>query len=278
MLPVIAALAAAAAVALAALLAIGYRVIKTAHRRPEAGAGHSHPSAGPGSPPHSGMQRLVLRTITRVIRVSLRLGLRLGPMMMLTVRGRKTGLPRTNPVDLFGRDGRHWLVATHEAGASWVANLRAAGEGALSRGRRHYTFTATELSQREAGAVLQQVLGPRLARRFAGFVLRVTLGVPHDAPLSVFTAAAEQHPVFELSVSRASRKAAAAIGGTSPDGTHFRRATLPVLAMVIGLLVALAHVTLGVTGVMTEPQWISGLAAGLVIAGLGNHYRIFGRR
>jgi deazaflavin-dependent oxidoreductase (nitroreductase family) len=275
---VIALVAAAAVVAVVILLLLGYRVIKAAHQRPEAAAGHSHSSAGPGAHSPSGLQRFVLGTISRVIRLSLKLGVRLGPMMMLTVRGRKTGLPRTNPVDLFGRDGRHWLVATHDAGASWVTNLRAAGEGALSRGRHHYTFTATELSQQEAGAVLKQVLGPRLARRFAGFVLRTTLGVPHDAPLSAFIAAAEQHPVFELSVSRASKEAVGDVGGSHPDSARPPLVRLPVLAIVVGLLAVLAHVTLGATGVMTTPQWISGVVAGVVVAGLGNHFRIFGRR
>ena len=34
------------------------------------------------------------------------LGVRVGPVMMLTVRGRKSQLPRSNPVDLFEQDGR----------------------------------------------------------------------------------------------------------------------------------------------------------------------------
>jgi deazaflavin-dependent oxidoreductase (nitroreductase family) len=200
------ALIVAAVVLLAAVvvLAVVYRVLKAAHSRPpgtasppSADAAHQHSGA---AHQHSGLERVVLRAVTKTIRLMLRMGVRLGPMMMLTVRGRKTGVPRTNPVDLFGRDGRHWLVATHDAEANWVRNLRAAGEGTLARGRRRYTFTSAELPQIEAGTVLKEVLGPRLARPFAGFVLRQTLGVPPHAPLPEFIAAAERHPVFELAV------------------------------------------------------------------------------
>jgi deazaflavin-dependent oxidoreductase (nitroreductase family) len=124
-------------------------------------------------------------------------------MMMLTVRGRKSGVPRTNPVDLFEHAGRYWLVATHTRDANWVQNLRAAGQGSLALGCRRLTFTAMELSQAESGVVLKEVLGPRLARPVAGFVLRQTIGVSHDAPLAEFTAAAAVHPVFELSLDSA---------------------------------------------------------------------------
>jgi hypothetical protein len=51
----------------------------------------------------------------------------------------------------------------------------------------------------------------------------------------------------------------------------------PVIAIVLGVLTALAHLTLGVTGVMTTPQWVSGVVIGLLVAGVGNHLRVLGR-
>jgi deazaflavin-dependent oxidoreductase (nitroreductase family) len=75
-------------------------------------------------------------TITWGIKQLLRLGVHMtifGPMMLLTVRGRKTGKPRTVPVDLHEHNGRRFLIATHGEG-NWVSNLRAAGEGILSLG------------------------------------------------------------------------------------------------------------------------------------------------
>jgi deazaflavin-dependent oxidoreductase (nitroreductase family) len=66
---------------------------------------------------------------TWIIKRLLRAGTPMGPMILLTVRGRTTGQPRTTPVDLLERDDRRWLVATHGgANSNWVRNLRAAGE------------------------------------------------------------------------------------------------------------------------------------------------------
>jgi deazaflavin-dependent oxidoreductase (nitroreductase family) len=130
--------------------------------------------------------------------------------MMLTVRGRKSGLPRTNPVDLFQQDGTYWLIATHFADASWVRNLRAAGEGTLTRGHRQLEFTAAELPQDQAGAALMRIAGPRLAKPLGGLVLRQTIGLAPDAPLADFISAAADHPVFRLTI-RTSAQAAGAL-------------------------------------------------------------------
>jgi predicted membrane protein len=51
-----------------------------------------------------------------------------------------------------------------------------------------------------------------------------------------------------------------------------------VWAIALGILTALVHIILGATGVMTRPEWISGLVLGVLIAGVGNHLRIFGKR
>lgn len=197
----------AAAVVIFFFLVVAGRAIKAAHARPlETTASVTRPDMAhshDGSRTQGKFQGAVLGVVSGVIQLMIRLGIRLGPLMMLTVRGRKTGVPRVNPVDLFERDGRNWVVATHDANASWVRNLRAAGEGELALGRRRWTFTAVELPQDRAGAVLKEVLGPRLARPVAGFVLRQTLAVTPDAPLEDFIAAAAVHPVFEVSLSPA---------------------------------------------------------------------------
>ena len=97
---------------------------------------------------------------TWIIKRLLRAGVPMGPMILLTVRGRATGQPRTTPVDLLERNGRRWLVATHGgASSNWVRNLRAAGEGILTRGRRRQAVTAVELFPEAAGPVLKEVLG-----------------------------------------------------------------------------------------------------------------------
>ena len=57
-----------------------------------------------------------------------------------------------------------------------------------------------------------------------------------------------------------------------------RSSKLALAAIGFGILLVLAHIVLGVTGVMTRPEWISGLVIGVLIAGVGNHLRIFGKR
>jgi deazaflavin-dependent oxidoreductase (nitroreductase family) len=123
----------------------------------------------------------------------------MGPMVLLTVRGRKSGELRTTPVDLFERNGRSFLVSTHrQESSNWVRNLRAAREGVLTRGRTRRPISVVELPSETAGAVLKEVLAPRLALPLRGFVLRRTFSVPPGAPLTDFIAAAHSHPVFEI--------------------------------------------------------------------------------
>lgn len=136
---------------------------------------------------------------TWIVKRLLSMGLPIGPMVLLTVRGRTTGQPRTTPVDLLERAGRRWLVATHGGGDSnWVRNLRASGEGILRLGRRRQAFSAVELTPEAAGPLLKEVLEPRLASPLRGFVLRRTLEVTSDASLDEFIRVARRHPVFEL--------------------------------------------------------------------------------
>ena len=146
----------------------------------------------------------ILSILNWVITLLLRVGIRitiLGPMMLLTVRGRKSGEPRTIPVDLYERDGRHFLIATHGEG-NWVYNLRMARKGMLSLGRHQQSFTATELASQGAGLLIKEFLGPLLASPgIRGNMLRQHLGVRADSSLDEFITVAETHPVFELDFS-----------------------------------------------------------------------------
>jgi deazaflavin-dependent oxidoreductase (nitroreductase family) len=236
-------------------LALIYRVLKAAHARPDIHTRHSH---GP-------VEQIVLGAVTKFLRASLRLGVHFGPMMMLTVAGRKSGLPRTNPVDLWDGRGHRYLVATHTATAAWVRNLRSAGVGVLWRGRERWTFTATELPLTEGGAVIRDVLVPRMRRPLAGFVLRQTVRVPPEPTPTDYLDIARDHPVFEVTL-------------TKENSVNTRPRTIPAILIGAGLLILLAHLTLGLGNVLSTSQWVSGAALGLLVAGAGNHVRIFGRR
>ncbi len=77
------------------------------------------------------------------------------PMYLLTVRGRKSGLPRTVPIAIMKRNGKRYVGSPYGI-VDWVRNLRAAKEAVLTRGRRSETVKAIELPEGEAALVLQE--------------------------------------------------------------------------------------------------------------------------
>jgi deazaflavin-dependent oxidoreductase (nitroreductase family) len=124
-------------------------------------------------------------------------GVPMGPNALLTVRGRKTGLPRTTPVALVEHDGRRWIQAPF-GDVNWVRNLRASGEATLAVGKREESVAAIELTADEALTFYADVLTPL----FRGFPapIRWTLGSALGIRdiLEDPAKAAREHPVFEL--------------------------------------------------------------------------------
>jgi deazaflavin-dependent oxidoreductase (nitroreductase family) len=59
--------------------------------------------------------------------------MRIGTQYLLSVRGRRTGEPRSTPISIATVHGVRYIVAAF-ADAAWVKNVRAAGAGTLSRG------------------------------------------------------------------------------------------------------------------------------------------------
>jgi deazaflavin-dependent oxidoreductase (nitroreductase family) len=112
------------------------------------------------------------------------------PMYLLTVRGRKSGLPRTTPIAIIERNGRRY-VSTPYGVVDWVRNLRAAGEATLTRGRRTESVSAVEQSPGEAALIMREEVrrGNPFARAY---------GVAADAPLEEYERAALIHPLFRL--------------------------------------------------------------------------------
>ena len=110
------------------------------------------------------------------------------PTYLLTVRGRKSGQPRTTPVSPIERDGKRYLMTPYGV-VDWVRNLRAAGEATLTRGRRTEEIHAQELSNSEASLILQAFIesGHPIGRFF---------GIPKGASHEDFEQLALNHPVF----------------------------------------------------------------------------------
>jgi deazaflavin-dependent oxidoreductase (nitroreductase family) len=112
------------------------------------------------------------------------------PMYLLTVRGRKSGQPRTVSIAIIQRNGKRYLGAPFGV-VDWVRNLRAAREAILTRGRRSETVNAIELPSREAALVLREEVkgGNPFARYF---------GVTAESSLEDFERTTISHPVFLL--------------------------------------------------------------------------------
>lgn len=83
------------------------------------------------------------------------------PNLMLTVPGRRSGIPRSTPL-LCVPDGGTWLVAGSYFGGPrmpvWVHNLRAAELAHVRVGRREVDVVAEELSGEERAAAWRTML------------------------------------------------------------------------------------------------------------------------
>src|SRR5713101_9639033 len=112
------------------------------------------------------------------------------PMYLLTVRGRKSGLPRTVSLAIIQRNGKRYVGSPFGI-VDWVRNLRAAGEAVLTRGRRSETVTARELPTGEAALVLRE-------ETRACYSFYYLYDVTADSSLEEFERAVVTHPLFVL--------------------------------------------------------------------------------
>jgi deazaflavin-dependent oxidoreductase (nitroreductase family) len=110
----------------------------------------------------------------------------------LSVVGRSSGELRTTVVNLLELDGVRYLVAPR-GHTQWVRNLRVAGEGTLTVGRRQEPFVAEELADADKGPVLAAYLD-----RWAWEVGRFFENLDKDSEAEVLAAAAPDFPVFRV--------------------------------------------------------------------------------
>jgi EmrB/QacA subfamily drug resistance transporter/deazaflavin-dependent oxidoreductase (nitroreductase family) len=131
-----------------------------------------------------------------VTRFLLAAGVPLGPNELITIRGRKSGLPRTTPVAIINGSGSRWVWSPWGE-VQWVRNLRAAGRATVTVRGRKEEVRATELDATQRVEFFRDSLG-HVARSVpfgmgVNFI-RIVDGVDLDRPLE----AAEGRPVFEL--------------------------------------------------------------------------------
>ncbi|HUH96173.1 MAG TPA: nitroreductase family deazaflavin-dependent oxidoreductase [Anaerolineales bacterium] len=109
---------------------------------------------------------------------------------LLTTVGRKSGMPRSNPVTLIEEESQHWLVSPYGK-VSWVYNAKASGKVTLTRNGKSETVAIRECSAVEAASVLRK------------YVINVPITRPYfdvgvDSSEDAYIAEAPKHPVFEL--------------------------------------------------------------------------------
>src|SRR5258708_12213619 len=86
-------------------------------------------------------------------------GLPMGPNALITIRGRKSGEPRTTPIALIEIEGRRW-VSIPFGDVNWVRNLRAPGDAALTIGRKHQSLPPIPLSHNKPLFFFRDLLVP----------------------------------------------------------------------------------------------------------------------
>jgi len=113
---------------------------------------------------------------------------------LITIRGRKTGKPRTTALAIVNVDGRRWVWSPWGE-VQWVRNLRAAGGATITFRRREDEVQAVELDPEQRVAFFRDTLTP-IAQRIRGgmWFIRAFDGVDLRDPIG----AAKDRPVFEL--------------------------------------------------------------------------------
>ena len=105
------------------------------------------------------------RAENAVMAAALRVGLGPKSVVLLSVRGRKTGELRSTPIALVQYDGKRYLVSPYGE-RPWLKNAVAAGRVVLSRGRQHETVAVERVSSGEAAPVLREYLNNGIVRPY----------------------------------------------------------------------------------------------------------------
>lgn len=134
--------------------------------------------------------------LNRVVATLTRRGVSVFGTRILTVRGRRSGEPRSTPVNPLVVEGDRYLVSPRGE-TQWVRNLRLAGEGTLRLGNRVESFRAVEIVDREKSTVLREYL-----RRWKWEVGALFDGVGASATENELRRIAARHPVFRVDTLR----------------------------------------------------------------------------
>lgn len=141
---------------------------------------------------------LNVRLFSPILKFLLAAGVPLGFNRLVTIRGRRSGLPRTAGLAVIEVSERRWVWAPWGE-VQWVRNLRAAGRATITFRSRSEEVIATELDPTQRVRFFRDVLGP-LARGipFGYWFIRLVDGVDLNHPEE----AGDTSRVFELHATR----------------------------------------------------------------------------
>jgi deazaflavin-dependent oxidoreductase (nitroreductase family) len=139
----------------------------------------------------------IIAAFNPLVRRLILAGLPLGPNVVLTVRGRSSGLPRSFPVAIMEVGGRQYIQSPYGE-VNWVHNLRANPEAVLTKGGRDERVEAVEVAPEDAVAILRAGVDRYLHSRWMAPVVRVFTGMHRDSTDEEILARARSHPMFQL--------------------------------------------------------------------------------
>lgn len=114
----------------------------------------------------------------------------MGPVHLLSVPGRKSGILRSTPVSPLMYNEQRWLVAGF-AEADWVKNIRVSRWGILVKGKHAERVEVMEVPVGERAPILQAFIQHMPGGRFA-------FSIGPNEPLAAFEAIASNHPIFQI--------------------------------------------------------------------------------
>jgi deazaflavin-dependent oxidoreductase (nitroreductase family) len=119
-------------------------------------------------------------------------GMGIGPkkMVQLTVKGRKTGQPRTVAVNIVEYDAKRYLVAPR-GNTEWSRNAMAAGGEAVIKHGKAEDVRLMDVPVAERGPIIQKYVKETA-------VVRGEFGLKADCTLEEAQAIADKHPTFRI--------------------------------------------------------------------------------
>ena len=133
----------------------------------------------------------VTQTFNRFMSWLASLGLMPSDTVTLEVKGRRSGMVRSNVVTWVKQDGERYLVSPRGE-SEWVRNVRAADGEAVIRHRGRQRVRLEEVPAEERAPIIKAYLAK------TAMATRQHFGVDPKAEIEEFEAIAARHPVFRI--------------------------------------------------------------------------------